>query len=68
MGVTYERFMGIAKECKAWDILECWDKSFFNMNIELFGPMTEEDAYSTCHRIKAITDEELAAAEYFGRG
>ena len=67
MGITYERFMEIAREMRAMSILECYDKQAFDFENKIFGPITEEYAYAQCGYIEAIHREELAAAKYFGK-
>lgn len=66
MTIDFERFLSIARECKAYDVLECWDELAFNYWCKDCGPMTEEVAYSLCRTDKAVTDDREAAGNYFG--
>lgn len=65
MTVSFERFLEIARECKAWDVLECWDEYSFNMYVNEVGSMTESAAYALCGMTAAVTNDELAAAAYY---
>lgn len=68
MGITFTRFMAIARAVHAWDILECWDRVVFDEYVKEFGPMTEAQAKEMCYFVKAVTDEELAAVKSFREG
>lgn len=64
-GISYKRFMEIAREEKAWTILETWDEQGFNEYAGEFGPVTERQARNICGFTERVTEEELAAARYF---
>ena len=66
MEISFERFMEIACERYASDILECWDRNTFEVYTEEFGPMTESEAYDLCNLTRAVTADELEAAKFFG--
>ncbi len=68
MKINYTEFMAIAHNAHAWDIIECWDRMAFNTYIKEFGPMTKSQAESICHFTKEVSEDEIAAADYFGRG
>lgn len=67
MGITFERFIEIAKEVRALDILECWDRYSFDTYVKMCGPITEEGAYNLCGFVEAVSRDEAAAGEYFSR-
>lgn len=65
--ITFEQFLSIARAAKAYDILECWDEQGFNEYCDMFGPMDIKAARTLCRVDKAVTDDRIAAGEYFGQ-
>lgn len=66
-GLNFFEFMEIAKQAHAMDILECWDEATFNFYVGEFGPMSRQDAIDLCYFTESVSQEEMAAGEYFSR-
>ena len=67
MKITYKQFLEIARDLRAFDILECWDEAAFNGYCSEFGDMTREKALSLCAFCERVSEEELKAAEYYSK-
>ena len=64
-GLTYEELMNLAKEHynEGGDqTYECWDEKWFNLYVELFGPMTKKIALDMFRMDKARYDDIAATA------
>lgn len=63
--LSYDDLMDYAKKhyCKGGDtVFECWDKSFYDDYVAMFGPITKSKALSIFRNYKAVEDDIRATA------